>query len=441
VDWNKANQVHKEKPELLMPAGSLQKLRYAFAYGADAAYLGVPLFSLRARENEFTLEDLHSAREDATRLGKKIYVTANIFSKNRKLKSFEHQLAEWVSIKPDAFIMSDPGLMMKARERFPDINIHLSVQANCMNWQSVKFWHQSLGVSRIILSRELNIDEIKEIKQRVPEVELEAFVHGSICIAYSGRCLMSSYMSYRDANQGVCDNSCREKYKVYTAPQSLRNEDFYLEDRRTPGELYQLSEDENGSYLMNSKDLCLIERLKEIYDAGVTSFKVEGRTKSLNYVCLVAKAYRQAIDDMCANRPFNENLLQDLNKVANRGYHSGFMFSEHPGPNGQDYKTSASRHRGQRFGGIVLESSTDAPQGYVAVEVRNKISRNQNCEVIFPDSEPLPIVVEEILDKNMQPLQEAHGGAGLYYIRAQGLQPRAFGVLSLKGMSDLGVTQ
>jgi putative protease len=238
-------------------------------------------------------------------------------------------------------------------------------------------------------------------------------------------------MSYRDANQGVCDNSCREKFKVYTAPENVRDEDYFLEDRRTPGELYQLSEDENGSYLMNSKDLCLIERLKEIHEAGVCSFKVEGRTKSLNYVCLVAKAYRQAIDDMCAGRPFNENLLHDLNKVANRGYHAGFMFSEHPGPEGQDYKTSASRHRGQRFGGILLETGVDAPVGYAAVEVRNKIARGQQCEVIFPNSDPQAFVIEDILDKNFQPASEAHGGAGVFYVRAEGLPTKPFGVLSL----------
>ena len=219
----------KNKPELLMPAGSLQKLQYAFAYGADAVYLGVPFFSLRARENEFGIEDLQKAREIATEQGKQIYVTCNVFSKNRKINSFYKHLDEWMELKPDALIMSDPGLMMMTRERYPDANIHLSVQANCMNWQSVKFWNQSLGVSRIILSRELHLNEIREIKQKVPEIELEAFVHGSICIAYSGRCLMSSYMSYRDANQGVCDNSCREKYKVYET-EKLQDKDYFLED-------------------------------------------------------------------------------------------------------------------------------------------------------------------------------------------------------------------
>ncbi|MCC6138457.1 MAG: U32 family peptidase [Bdellovibrionaceae bacterium] len=258
-----------EKPELLMPAGSLEKMEYALAYGADAVYLGAPHFSLRARENAFDLESLQNARDLTTRLGKKMYLTTNIFAKNRKLKPFSNQIEDWVQLKPDAFIMSDPGFMMIARERYPDINIHLSVQANCLNWQSVKFWKESLGVSRIILSRELHINEIKEIKQRVPEVELEVFVHGSICIAYSGRCLMSSYMSHRDANQGVCDNSCREKFKLHSSNVSLKNGEFFLEDMRAEGSLYELSEDEHGTYMMNAKDLRLIHHLKEIYDAGV----------------------------------------------------------------------------------------------------------------------------------------------------------------------------
>ncbi len=439
-----------KKPELLMPAGSLKKMEYAYAYGADAVYLGVPYFSLRARENEFNLEALYKARELATAKNKKMYLTVNIFGKNRKLKSFEEQLPEWAEIGPDAFIMSDPGLMMIAREKFPEINLHLSVQANCMNWQTVKFWNQSLGVSRIILSRELHLNEIREIKQRVPDVELEAFVHGSICIAYSGRCLMSSYMSHRDANQGVCDNSCREKYKVY-AHDHVPNQpttDFYLEDMRSEGTLYQISEDENGTYLMNAKDLCLIEHLKEIAEAGVCSFKIEGRTKSLNYVALISQAYRRAIDDMWDNKPFDKSLLLELEKVANRGYSTGFMVQEKPGAEAQNYDTSISRNFLQRFGGLVSKID-NTPEGFISVEVRNKIMRGQECEVIFPTSRSLSFEVTDILDKNLNPTDSAHGGAGTYYFRvpsqltAKEMQPTLstaedsqYGILSLKMTSQ-----
>ena len=420
-----------EKPELLMPAGSLQKLEYAFAYGADAVYLGVPFFSLRARENEFDVETLYKAKEMAQKQNKKIYVTANVFSKNRKINSFFNHLDEWVKVGPDAFIMSDPGLMMMARERYPDINMHLSVQANCMNWQSVKFWHKSLGISRVILSRELYIDEVREIKQRVPEVELEAFVHGSICIAYSGRCLMSSYMSHRDANQGVCDNSCREKYKLHSA-KSSEDQDYFLEDMRAQGTLYQMTEDENGTYLMNAKDLCLIEHLKEIAEAGVCSFKVEGRTKSLNYVALISKAYRKAIDDMAAGKVFDIQLLEDLNKVANRGYHKGFMVRETPGMEAQNYDTSLSRHFSQRFGGLTKAKDDKTPEGYLPIEVRNKIVKGNSCEVLFPEGEPCNFEVTEILNKDLQPVDAAHGGAGLYYFKTNQNLNSHHGLVSLR---------
>ncbi len=428
-----------------MPAGSLEKLKYAYAYGADAVYLGVPYYSLRARENEFDLESLVEARRISTELGKKIYVTANVFAKNRKIKNFEKYLSQWESIKPDAFIMSDPGLMMIAREKFPDINIHLSVQANCMNWKSIKFWHESLGVSRVILSRELHIDEIREIKQRVPDIELEAFVHGAICIAYSGRCLMSSYMSYRDANQGVCDNSCREKFKLHSADKSNVSEDYFLEDMRSKGSLYQISEDENGTYLMNAKDLRLVQHLKEISEAGVCSFKVEGRTKSLNYVSLVSKIYRQAIDDMWDGKEFNNELMKDLEKVANRGYDSGFMIRENPSHESQNYETSISRNFQQQYGGLVrspkskvikdLISKTEKeiPRGYLPIEVRNKITKGQKCEILLPNKDIYSFKVTEILNKDLQPVESAHGGAGVCFFKVDDQldEHMDYGILSL----------
>jgi putative protease len=235
----------QSKLELLMPAGSPRKLRLALEYGADAVYLGPPQFSLRARKNDFSTAEIEKAIQHTHALGKKVYLALNIFARNRKLKSFSEALQNYARFQPDAFIVSDPGLATICKEVAPQIPLHLSVQANCMNWQAVKFWNQSLGFERVILSRELSIAEIAEIKQRVPDVELEAFVHGSICIAYSGRCLLSSYMSRRDANQGVCDNSCREKYKL------LSENETFLEDQRDPGALYPIEEDEHGTYISN----------------------------------------------------------------------------------------------------------------------------------------------------------------------------------------------
>ncbi|HEY8270603.1 MAG TPA: U32 family peptidase C-terminal domain-containing protein [Pseudobdellovibrionaceae bacterium] len=394
--------------ELLMPAGSLEKLKYAFNYGADAVYAGVPLFSLRARENEFNLEDLKEGIHFARERNKKVYFTANIFARNLKLKPFTHQIKEFAELQPDALIMSDPGLISIVKEQHPELQIHLSVQANCMNWQSVKFW-QKQGVSRVILSRELRLDEIKEIKDRVPDIELEAFVHGSICIAYSGRCLLSHYMSHRDANQGVCDNSCRYGYNIHKA-ETEKEEHYYLEDLRNKGEFYPIDEDENGTYIMNSKDLCLIEHLKEMAEAGVCSFKVEGRTKSVYYVAMVSKIYRQALNDLKAGRPFNAELYKELDKVASRGYHKGFLMGN-PTHEAQNYSHSTPRQYSQKFAALL----TTQPDSSVVAEVRNKMQLGDAVEVISPKT----VVETSILGLQTlegEPLKEAHGGAGIYKI-------------------------
>lgn len=367
-------------PELLMPAGSLEKLEWAFRFGADAVYAGIPLLSLRARENEFSLEDLQLGIQKAKSLNKKFYITANIFARNLKIKAFTENLDQWARLQPDALIMSDPGLISIVRERYPDIPIHLSVQANCMNWRAVKFW-QGIGVSRIILSRELRLTEIKEIRERVPDIELEAFVHGSICIAYSGRCLLSHYMSYRDANQGVCDNSCRYPYRVYGSCDDQANveKEFFIEDLRQPGEFYQIDEDEHGTYIMNSKDLCLIEHLRELADAGVCSFKVEGRTKSVFYVAMISKIYRKAIDDMVSGKDFDRGLLDELEKLATRGYHKGLLFGagDH---NNQNYKPTARSNR-SAFAGIIHKV---LPGNRAIFEPRGKINVGETVELISP---------------------------------------------------------
>lgn len=396
------------KTELLMPAGSLEKLKYAFYYGADAVYVGVPLFSLRARENEMSFEDLREGIAFARAHGKQIYVTANIFARNLKLKSFKENFKQWVDLKPDAFIMSDPGLMSLAKEIDPNVNIHLSVQANCMNWQSVKFWQQQ-GVSRVILSRELRLEEIREIRLRVPDIELEAFVHGSICIAYSGRCLLSHYMSYRDANQGVCDNSCRYGYNIYQSS-SDKDQEFFLEDLRNKGEFYQIDEDENGTYIMNAKDLCVIEHLQELRDAGICSFKVEGRTKSLYYAAMVAKIYRQAIDDMEAGRKFDTNLLKELSKIPNRGYHKGFVTGT-LSQDSQEYRHSTSRNFTQRFAGLVLEKIGSLWK----VEARHRMRPGDDIELIFPQGS-IKTKIQNIYNEHHESLPQAGGGGLSFYM-------------------------
>ncbi len=411
------NQNNLKAPELLAPAGSYRKLDFATAYGADAVYVGVPLFSLRARENEVNLEELKKGIDLVHAQNKKVYVTANIFARNRKIQAFGEHLKEWVALKPDALIMSDPGLMLMVREKYPEIPIHLSVQANCMNWQSVRFWHKSFGVERVILSRELNLNEIREIKQRVPEIELEAFVHGAICIAYSGRCLMSSYFSHRDANQGVCDNSCRERFKIYEAPKEKVESNYYLEDMRNQGEFYQIDESEDGTLLMNAKDLRMIEYIKEITEAGVCSLKVEGRSKSEYYVSLVTRAYRKAIDDMMAGKNFDLKLFDELNKISNRGYHTGFMIHD-PGPQAQNYETG-SRATTNRFAGLVLAEDL-AKSGYLPVEVRNQIRVGDRIELMIPHQESDFFTVTEILNPKGQSVEVAHGGTGAFLFKYHG---------------------
>lgn len=404
--------IKENQLELLMPAGSVAKMKLTLDYGADAVYLGPPLYSLRARENHFQQEELKNSIEYVQSKNRKAYMTLNIFSRNRKLKPFSEDILEFAKMKPNAFIISDPGLASITKELAPEIPIHLSVQANCMNWQSVKFWQKSLGVERVILSRELSINEIAEIKQRVPEMELEAFVHGSICIAYSGRCLLSSYMDKRDANQGVCDNSCREKYH-------LHEQDYYIEDKlNNTGELYQIEEDEHGTYILNAKDLCMVEHLKPLIDAGVISFKVEGRTKSEFYAAMVARSYRGALDDIIAGRPYNPIWREELNKLSNRGYHTAFMMGN-PSSEGQNYNTSNQYNDKIKLLGIVSESLSS---GHILVDIKNKISTGQKLSALSPDGSQSDITVDSITTQTGESKSEVHSGSGKFFIKFKNLK-------------------
>jgi putative protease len=301
-----------------MPAGNFDKLKYALMYGADAVYCGIPDFSLRMRVNEFDREILKEAVEYTHNLGKTIYVTVNTFPHKESIEKLKDYLKFLDKIKPDALIISDPGVIALTQE-LTSLPIHLSVQANTVNAYSAKFWHKQ-GVERIVIARELNLEEIQEIKNVSPDLELETFVHGAMCMSYSGRCLLSNFMTYRDSNQGDCAQSCRWKYKVHQAKKTkseilrkeIKTNDFVLEEQLRPKEYYPIEEDENGTHIMSSRDLCLIEHLKDLYKTGVISFKVEGRSKTIYYVATIARAYRKAIDDFMTDKPFDPNLITNM---------------------------------------------------------------------------------------------------------------------------------
>ena len=392
------------KPELLSPAGTLKNMRYAFAYGADAVYAGQPRYSLRVRNNEFNHENLQLGINEAHELGKKFYVVVNIAPHNAKLKTFIRDLKPVVEMGPDALIMSDPGLIMLVRENFPDMDIHLSVQANAVNWATVKFWKQ-MGLTRVILSRELSLEEIEEIRTQVPDMEIEIFVHGALCMAYSGRCLLSGYINKRDPNQGTCTNACRWEYNVQEGkedvvgnivhkyePIPVQNVEptlglgaptdkvFMIEEAQRPGEYMTAFEDEHGTYIMNSKDLRAIANVERLTQMGVHSLKIEGRTKSYYYCARTAQVYRKAIDDAAAGKPFDPQLLETLEGLAHRGYTEGFL-RRHTHDDYQNYEYGFSVSERQQFVG---EFTGERKGELAAVLVKNKFTVGDSLELMTP---------------------------------------------------------
>ncbi|MCL2523208.1 MAG: U32 family peptidase [Betaproteobacteria bacterium] len=368
-------------PELLAPAGSLEMMRTAFAFGADAVYAGQPRYSLRVRNNEFgSLDILAQGIAEARASSKRFFVVSNIFPRNAKLATYLADMAPVVALRPDALILSDPGLIDLVRETWPQQAIHLSVQANTVNWAAVRFW-QKLGVRRVILSRELALDEIAEIRQRCPDIELEVFVHGALCIAYSGRCLLSGYFNRRDPNQGACTNSCRWDYKLH-APQGMeRDSEILLEERQRPGELMPIEEDEHGTYILNSKDLRAIEHVRRLLAIGVDTLKIEGRTKSPYYVARTCQAYRRAIDDAAAGRPFDPALLGALENLANRGYTDGFYQRHHDAEYQNLQRGHSASERGQYVGDAI---AYDAARGLMEIAVKNRFARGDQLECVHP---------------------------------------------------------
>ncbi|MEW5681949.1 MAG: tRNA 5-hydroxyuridine modification protein YegQ [Pseudomonadota bacterium] len=372
-------------PELLSPAGSLKALRLAFAYGADAVYAGQPRYSLRVRNNEFDLATLEMGINEAHVLGKKLYVVVNIAPHNSKLQSFIADMAPVVALKPDALIVSDPGVVYLLKQHFPQMPLHLSVQANTVNWAAVKFW-QAQGVERVILSRELSVDEIGEIRREVPDMEIEVFVHGALCMAYSGRCLLSGYINKRDPNQGACTNSCRWPYQVHSAVEDEVGQfkpistPALLEEQGRPGELMAIDEDLHGTYILNSKDLRAIEHVPALTAMGVHSLKIEGRTKSPYYVARTAQVYRQAIDDAVAGKAFNPALLGELNGMANRGFTEGFL-RRHKPQDTQNYDTSHSVGEQLLVGEFIGEQDSE---GFALVEVKNQFGIGDTLVLMTP---------------------------------------------------------
>jgi putative protease len=384
-------------------------MRSAYAFGADAVYAGQPRYSLRARNNEFNLEELRIGIQEAHTLGKKLFVASNLMPHNAKVKTYMADMEPVIEMQPDALIMADPGLIAMVRERWPEVDVHLSVQANTVNYAAVKFW-KSLGLTRVILSRELSLDEIEEIRQQCPDIELEVFIHGALCIAYSGRCLLSGYFNHRDANQGTCTNSCRWDYKVDSAiedgtghiekidfdfdkalsksplsdcgsqPRHPEADKVYVISRQDhPGELMPVLEDEHGTYIMNSKDLRAVEHVERLVKIGIDSLKVEGRTKSIYYVARTAQVYRQAIDDAVKGRPFNLELLGALDALANRGYTDGF-YERHHTHEQQNYMRGHSESFRQQYVGDIVACAN----GMAEINVKNKFQVGDKLEIIHP---------------------------------------------------------
>ena len=364
-------------------------LQTALAYGANAIYAGQPRYSLRVRNNDFgDLALLKTGIDTVHEAGGQFYLVSNIFPHGAKLKTYVRDMAPVIELKPDALIMSDPGLMMMVREEWPDQPIHLSVQANTVNAAAVKFWARN-GVSRVILSRELSLDEIADIREACPDTELEVFVHGALCIAYSGRCLLSGYFNHRDPNQGSCTNSCRWDYRVRPGKVDASGDVFVIEEQgRRQGEFNVIEEDEHGTYILNSKDLRAIEHVQRLIEIGVDSLKIEGRTKSPYYVARTAQAYSAAIDAAMAGQPLADALIESLDGLANRGYTSGF-FARHQDANKrgsdaefQNYGRGNSESARSLYVGDVV--SYDDARGMAEVEVKNRFALGERMELVLP---------------------------------------------------------
>ena len=387
--------------ELLIPASSLEVLKIAVIYGADAVYIGGEVFGLRAKAKNFSMEDMAEGIQFAHEHGVKVYVTANILAHNGDLEGVREYFIQLKEIKPDALIISDPGIYTIAKEICPEIERHISTQANNTNYGTYQFWWNQ-GAKRVVTARELSLNEIAEIRKNVPdEMEIETFVHGAMCISYSGRCLLSNYFTGRDANQGACTHPCRWKYAV-------------VEEKR-PGEYLPVYENERGTYIFNSKDLCMIEYIPELIEAGIDSFKIEGRMKTALYVATVARTYRKAIDDyLTSPEKYKENMDWYLEQISNctyRQFTTGFFFGK-PSEESQIYDNN-TYIKEYTYLGIVGERNEE---GLYQIEQRNKFSVGEQIEVMKPDGRNIPVTVKRIVDEDGNEMESAPHPKQVLYI-------------------------
>jgi putative protease len=399
--------------ELLAPAGNFEKLKFAFEYGADAAYLGFKKFSLRNLSGNFTLEELKQARDLADKLNKKIYLTLNIYPYEEDIDEILRFLDNKGEFKPHAFIVSDPGIITLVKNFMPDVPIHLSTQANTTNSLTVNFWH-NIGIKRLNLARELSLRDIKNIRKKNNSVELEIFIHGAMCMSLSGRCLFSNFLTTRPSNKGECTHPCRWKY-------------FITEETRE-GEYFEVFEDNRGTYLFNSKDLCGIYYLPELIEAGINSLKIEGRMKSIYYLANVLRVYREAINSFYDNPEkfkIKNKWIDELNSVSNRGYTKGF-FEKRNNLNMENFESSGYI-RNYQFMGIIKEKKEDK----LIIESRNKIFKNENLEIITKNFENFNIILDEIFDVTGEPLDFVQP-MNIFYIKTDTNKIPVYSILRKK---------
>ena len=390
-----------KKPELLIPASSLEVLKTAVIFGADAVYIGGDAFGLRAKAKNFSPEEMKEGIEFAHEHGVKVHVTVNILAHNYDLDGVDRYLHELKELKPDALIIADPGIFMKARKICPEIDIHVSTQANNTNYETYKFWYE-LGAKRVVAARELSLNEIKEITEKIPEdLEMECFIHGAMCISYSGRCLLSNYFTGRDANHGACTHPCRWKYAV-------------VEEKR-PGEYLPVYENDRGTYIFNSKDLCMIEHIPELVNAGVDSCKIEGRMKTALYVATVARTYRKAIDDFFeSEEKYRENMpwyKEQISKCTYRQFTTGFYFGK-PSDETQIYDVNTYVNE-YIYLGIVNEIDN---RGYAKIEQRNKFSVGNDIEIMKPDGTDVKVTVKAMYTEDGESVESCPHPKQVLYV-------------------------
>lgn len=400
-------------PELLIPASSLEVLKTAVIFGADAVYIGGEVFGLRAKAKNFSKEDMKAGIEFAHAHGVKVHVTVNILAHNDDLEGVREYLGELKELGPDALIIADPAIFQMAKEICPEIERHISTQANNTNYGTYQFWW-NLGAKRVVSARELSLKEIKEIREHIPEeMEIESFIHGAMCISYSGRCLLSNYFTGRDANQGACTHPCRWKYAV-------------VEETR-PGEYMPVYENERGTYIFNSKDLCMIEHIPEMIDAGIDSFKIEGRMKTALYVATVARTYRKAIDDYLEDlEKYRKNMPWYLDQISNctyRQFTTGFYFGK-PSEESQIYDSN-TYVRKYTYLGIVGELK----DGMCKIEQRNKFSVGETIEIMKPNGDNISVVVKKILDEEGNEMESAPHPKQVLYVELEGGTPEVYDIL------------